>query len=133
VAPNLLGLQALQASRATPELGFRTDPGATDDGASMLLVDSVPEGALRPRDPRVDLPSTSWGVNTVTWSVAATENSATYASELWAAVRRRAGLGLLADGRVYTLIAIGPAPDIGQQGFWHDFAFTLVDNDPSVE
>jgi hypothetical protein len=131
--PNMLALQALHASRASGPLGFRTVPGSADDGATMTLVDNTPEGALRPRDPRVDLPSSSWGVNKPTWSLAATMNGGTYASELWLSVRRRAGLGQLEDGRGYTVIAIGPSPDLGQLGFWHDFAFTVVDDDPSVE
>jgi hypothetical protein len=131
--PNMLALQALHASRATGALGFRTEPSATDDGVQLTLVDDIPEGALRPRDPRDDFPTSSWGVNTASWSLAATVNGVTYASELWPTVRRRAGLGPLEDGRGYTIIAIGPTPDIGKQGFWHEFAFTLVDNDPSVE
>ncbi|HSU41589.1 MAG TPA: hypothetical protein VLJ38_18555 [Polyangiaceae bacterium] len=131
--PNMLALQALHASRATGALGFRTEPSSADDGVQMTLVDDLPEGALRPREPREDFPTSSWGVNTATWSLAATVNGVTYASELWPTVRRRAGLGPLEDGRGYTIIAIGPTPDIGKQGFWHEFAFTLVDNDPSVE
>ena len=131
--PGSLGLQALHASRAAGPLGFRSEPSATDDGTEISLVDDLPEGALRPSDPNVALPSAAWGVNRATWSLAATMNSVTYASELWPVVRRRAGLDMLEDGRGYTLIAIGPAPDIGKPGFWHDFAFTIVDNDPSVE
>ncbi len=131
--PSILALQALHASRASGALGFRTEPGPADDGATMTLVDDIPEGALRPHDPRVDLPSSSWGVNKPTWSLAGTLNGVTYASELWPTVRRRAGLGALEDGRGYTIIAVGPSPDIAKLGFWHDFAFTIVDNDPSVE
>jgi hypothetical protein len=130
--PNLLALQALHASRASGDIGLRTEPGPADDGATLVLVDDFSEGSLRPRDPAVNLPTGSWGVNTATWSLDATMNGVTYASELWPAVRRRAGIGKLEDGRGYTLIAIGPSVDLGKKGFWHDFAFTLVDNDPSV-
>jgi hypothetical protein len=130
--PNMLALQALHASRASGDLGLRSEPGPADDGAEVTLVDNMPEGALRPRDPFATFPSELWGVNTATWSLDATMNAVTYVSELWPAVRRRAGIAKLEDGRGYTVIAIGPAVDIAGSGFWNDFAFTLVDNDPSA-
>jgi hypothetical protein len=130
--PAALALQGLNASHASGALGFRTEPSALDDGQAVTVVDGLSEGVLRPRDPRADLPTTSWGVNTATWSLAGTVSGVTYASELWPAVRRRSGITKFEDGRGYTLIAIGPAIDLEVEGFWHPFAFTAVDNDPPV-
>jgi hypothetical protein len=132
-ADGFLALQALHASRASGDLGISTVPGASDDGQTLSLVDDMPEGALRPSDPRDDLPSTLWGVNNVSWSIAATVNGVTYATEIWPGVRRIAGITKFVDGRGYTLIAIGPDVELQSPGFWHNFAFTAVDNDPSVQ
>lgn len=128
-SPDKLALQGLHASRGSSELGLHTE---STGGDLITLVDNLPEGALRPRDPRVDLNAASWGVNYAAWSLGATLNGVTYASEPWAVVRRRAGIDTFEDGRGYTLIAIGPSVDLQASGFWHDFAFTAVDNDPSV-
>ncbi len=132
-ADGFLALQALHASRASGDLGISTVPGAADDGLTLSLVDSMPEGALRPSDPRDDLPSPSWGVNNATWSIAATVNGVNAATEIWPGVRRSAGITKFVDGRGYTLIAIGPDVELADSGFWHDFAFTAVDNDPSAQ
>jgi hypothetical protein len=130
--PNALALQGLNASHASGDLGLRTEPGPVDDGLAVTIVDDLAEGVLLPRDPRSDLPSSSWGVNLATWSLAGTVNGVTYATELWAGIRRHSGITQFEDGRGYTLIAIGPSIDLEVEGFWHPFAFTAVDNDPPV-
>jgi hypothetical protein len=129
---NALALQALHASHASGDLGVSSAPGPLDSGTGTTLVDNFAEGALRPRDPSVAYPVQSWGANTSTWTVNATMGGVDYATELWADIRERAGMDQLENGRGYTLIAIGPSLGITDTGFWHDFAFALVDNDPSV-
>ena len=130
VADGALAMQALHASRGIEAMGIMSvgPPNAME--TPVTVVDNFTEGVLRPREPRMDLPSPSWGVNTATWSVEMTRDGYAVASELWIAVRRRAGIQQLEDGRGYTIIGLGPSPDVATHGFWNPVAFALVDNDP---
>jgi hypothetical protein len=127
-----LAMQALQASRGTSRMGVRSVPLIQEDGAPSTIVDNFTLGALRPREPHVALAAVLWGANELTWTVEGTRDGAAYASEGWPTIRKRANIDELEDGRGYTLIAIGPSIDIEGDGFWNEFAFALVDNDPKV-
>jgi hypothetical protein len=125
-----LSLQAFHASRGSARLGMRSTPLLSEGGTPVTLVDNFTIGALRPRTPRSDLPTASWGVNVPSWAVEGTVDGTAYAADLWLDIRERAGIDELETGRGYTLIAIGPAVDIESDGFWNDFKFALVDNEP---
>ncbi len=128
----LLSIQALHASHASGDLGVMSAPGTTESGIAIGIIDDFTEGALRPRDPRTMLPVAAWGANSDSWTLDVTVGGVVYASEPWSVVRDRAGIAELEDGRAYTVVAIGPSASINDTGFWNDFAFALVDNDPSV-
>jgi hypothetical protein len=125
-----LSLQAFHASRGSARLGMRSTPLLSENGSPVTLVDNFTIGALRPRTPRADLPASSWGVNVRTWAVEGTLDGTPYVSDPWHDIRDRAGIDELESGRGYTLIAIGPSVDIESDGFWNDFRFALVDNEP---
>jgi hypothetical protein len=127
-----LSLQAFHASRGSTRLGVRSMPLLAEGGSSVTLVDNFTIGALRPRTPRADLPPSAWGVDVRTWSVEGTLDGMPYVSDLWLDIRDRAHLDALESGRGYTLIAVGPAIEIESDGFWNDFRFALVDNEPVV-
>lgn len=128
-----LALQALDASRGTDRMGVQSAPGPLDSAiSSITLVDNFTEGTLRPRDPRVDLQALDWGANKTTWTVDATVDGTRYASVNWKTVRKNGRIDQLEDGRGYTLIALGPSFLLDRRGFWNDFTFTVVDNDPPV-
>jgi hypothetical protein len=126
-----LAMQAFHASRGSTRLGVRSIP--LDESTSpVTVVDNFTVGAIRPREPRSDLPPSSWGANFLTWAVEGTMDGVAYVSELWPSIRRRAGIEELEYGRGYTLVAIGPSIEIETDGFWNEFAFALIDNDPPV-
>jgi hypothetical protein len=95
-------------------------------------VDDFTLGSLRPREPFASLPAATWGANLTTFEVEGTIDGVAYVSESWRDVRERAGIDPLVDGRTYTLVAIGPSVELETKGFWNDFAFALIDNDPEL-
>ena len=50
----------------------------------------------------------------------------------WNGVKLRSGVTPV-NGRVYTLVVIGPAVAEDRNGFWNAPTVTLVDNDPELQ
>jgi hypothetical protein len=124
-----VGIQALHASRALPSLALRAKPPDSAVEPWAYIADSMTEGMLRPREPRVDLTPVGYGMGTRTWRVQALVGSEAVVSDSWPTILGRSGLEAPATGRGYTLVVMGPSskPDVP---LWNAPAFTLVDNDP---
>ena len=50
----------------------------------------------------------------------------------WTSAIRRSDITPV-NGRVYTLVVLGPAVAPGRRDFWNPIAVTLVDNDPALQ
>jgi hypothetical protein len=131
VTAGMLAMQALHASRGSPSLGVRVAPPADSLQSYVTLVDNFSEGALRPAEPRRDLPNTAYGTAAPDWSVQATLNGIEGFSEPWSAVQKRSGVKTLENGRGYTLVVLGPSYTVEERGWWNPLAFGLIDNDPA--
>lgn len=130
-----LALQALHASRASGTLSISVAPPASEVRAAVVIADSMREGYLRPRQPRVDLTRASYGVGEEDWSVQATWGTGQTErfAEFWPEVLERAGLSDLEAARTYTVILVGPDVGLGSGPWWNAPAFALIDNEAPLE
>jgi hypothetical protein len=83
-----VGIQALHASRALPSLSLRAQPPDSSVEPWAYIADSMTEGMLRPREPRIDLNAAGYGMGTRTWRVQALVGSAPAARPGRTALRR---------------------------------------------
>ena len=125
-----LSLQAFHASQALDRVDLRTRPPEGSSDFAQSIASSMTRGSLQPKNPRADLRSEDYavddggGLTLLSEGVVILEDS-------WEAVIDRAGITPV-NGRVYTLVVIGPAvSDPGS--FWNPMALSLVDSDPMLQ
>ena len=129
VGISTVGIQALHASRAIGTVNIRSKPPDSAVEPWAYIADSMTEGMLRPREPRLDLAPAGYGIGTRIWRVQALVDGNAVVSDSWPTILRRAGLGDPEVFRTYTLVLMGPSSDIDEP-LWNPPGFTIVDNDP---
>jgi hypothetical protein len=133
-ASSTFAFQTLHASVASGELAVSVTPPASGGLTTVTLALNMTEGMLRPREPRLDLPTTAYGGGSDEWSVLVTSSDgAEPIQEPWPAVLERGGIEALESGHGYTLIVIGPAGGVPKRNWWNAPAITLIDNAPEVD
>jgi hypothetical protein len=133
-ASSTFAFQTLHASVASGELALSVTPPASGGLTTVTLALNMTEGMLRPREPRLDLPTSAYGGGSDQWSVLVTSsNGAAAIQEPWPAVLERGGIDGLEAGRGYTLIVIGPPGGVPKRSWWNAPAITLIDNAPEVD
>jgi hypothetical protein len=85
---------------------------------------------LRPREPRMDLSASGYGVGTRTWRVQALVGGEAVVSDSWPTIERRSGIEAPSSGRGYTLVVMGPSSVVDDATPWNPPGITIVDNDP---
>lgn len=126
-----LSLQALHASQALGTLDLRTVPPEGSSAFALSLGSSMTRGALQPRSPRADQRSDAYGISDG-GSIALLSEGVEIWQGSWNSVMRMSDITPV-NGRVYTLVVLGPAVDAAPWGFWNPIAVTLVDNDPMLQ
>jgi hypothetical protein len=126
-----LSLQAFHSSRALGRLDLRTRPAESSSEFAQSIASSLTLGSLQPRAPRSDLSSEQYGVSDGGGLEFFLEGVSAWVGS-WTGVIRLSGVTPV-DGRVYTLVVIGPAVAEAPDGFWNRPTVTLVDNDPELQ
>ncbi len=128
--PNLLGLQVVNASRATDSLTLQsgTPPNTTHN--ALTIASNVGFGAILPRPPYLDHALVDYGTPLDTVPLNAYSGSTLALSDPWSATLQAGGLSKLADGQTYALIAVGPRLDVATPGWWNAPAITVVPTAP---
>jgi len=129
VKADVVALQALHASRAFGEASVWVAPREGAVEPMIPIGDTITEGALRPREPRIDLLPSMIGVGISGWRIQARVGGSPVFAETWPVVLERSGIAELELGHGYTLILVGPSSDFGD-GWWNPPAVAIVDNDP---
>jgi hypothetical protein len=123
-----LSLQALHASQALGTLDLRTLPPESSSDFAQSIGSSMTRGSLQPKNPRADLRSQDYaiedggGLTLLSAGVVIWEGP-------WEDVIEMSGVTPV-NGRVYTLVVMGPAVGDDPASFWNPTALSLVDNDP---
>jgi hypothetical protein len=123
-----LSLQALHASQALGTLDLRTLPPESSSDFAQSIGSSMTRGSLQPKNPRADLRSEDYaiedggGLTLLSAGVVIWEGP-------WDGVIEMSGVTPV-NGRVYTLVVVGPAVGDDPASFWNPTALSLVDNDP---
>jgi hypothetical protein len=123
-----LSLQALHASQALGTLDLRTLPPESSSDFAQSIGSSMTRGSLQPKNPRADLRSEDYaiedggGLTLLSAGVVIWEGP-------WDGVIEMSGVTPV-NGRVYTLVVMGPAVGDDPASFWNPTALSLVDNDP---
>lgn len=126
-----LSLQALHASQALGTLDMRTVPPDDSSMIALSLGSSMTRGALQPKNPRADQRSEDYGISD-DGGIALLSAAVVIWEGSWKALSRISGITPV-NGRVYTLVVIGPAVEAAPWGFWNPTAVTIVDNDPMLQ
>jgi hypothetical protein len=130
VGISTIAIQALHASRALPALNLRAKPPDSAVEPWAYIADNMTEGMLRPREPRMDLSASGYGVGTRTWRVQALVGGEAVVSDSWPTIERRSGIEAPSSGRGYTLVVMGPSSVVDDATPWNPPGITIVDNDP---
>ena len=126
-----LSLQAFHASQALGRVDLRTRPPEGSSDFAQAIASSMTRGSLQPRNPRADLRSQDYaiedggGLTLLAEGVVILEDG-------WDAVIERSGVTPV-NGRVYTLVVMGPAVGDDPASFWNPLALSLVDSDPMLQ
>jgi hypothetical protein len=126
-----LSLQAFHSSRALGGLDLRTRPAASSSEFAQTIASGLTLGSLLPRAPRSDLRSEQYGISDGGGLEFFLKGVSAWVGS-WTGVTRRSGITPV-NGRVYTLVVIGPAVAEAPDGFWNRPTVTLVDNDPELQ
>jgi hypothetical protein len=126
-----LSLQALHSSRALGRLDLRTRPAESSTEFAQSIASSLTLGSLQPRAPRSDLRSEQLGISDGGGLEFFVDGVSQWVGS-WNGVTRLSAVTPI-NGRVYTLVVIGPAVAEDSDGFWNAPTVTLVDNDPELQ
>ena len=126
-----VGLQAVQGSLAA---GVEEMRAASDVGSlALTFASKLTFGAIQPRPADVRFGSAELGVGVPGHGVQAIGEGVVLYQEGWASLRDRAGISEVVNGRSYSLVLVGPSPQVAKPGFWSSPSLVLVDNDPTRE
>jgi hypothetical protein len=125
-----LGLQVAHASAATGMVNVFASR-IMSDTANSWIASALEYGALVPGVVQPTLSAEQYGVDSPFWQIELLSDFTSLFAERWSAIKARAGLSTLVDGRSYTLVLLGPAAGFAGKGFWNPRAFSVVPNDPT--
>jgi hypothetical protein len=125
-----LGLQVAHASAATGTVNVYASRVMSDETNSWI-ASSLEYGALVPGVVQPTLSAEAYGVDSPFWQIELLSDFTQLLAERWSAIKMRAGLSTLVDGRSYTLVVLGPAAGFTRKGFWNPPALSVVPNDPT--
>jgi hypothetical protein len=126
-----VGLQAVHASLPTATLDIRA---TGKDAVALVFASSVGFGSIEPRPADTRFTKVELGVDRSDYGLQAVDESGNVAfQEGWPAILERSGIAAIESARTYTVVFLGPRPQLLGTGFWNDNAFAIVDNDPTRE
>jgi hypothetical protein len=125
-----LGLQVAHASAATGMVNVFASR-IMSDTANSWIASGLEYGALVPGTVQPSLSAEQYGVDSPFWQIELLSDFTSVFAERWSAIKMRAGLSTLVDGRSYTLVLLGPAAGFARKGFWNPSALSVVPNDPT--
>lgn len=128
VEPGRVGLQVLNASRATERFDLTATPPTTSSGASVAIARDVWYGELLPYPPLLGATRATLGVDTG-YSLTLTQFSTPTLVSSWTDALGR-GSTDLQDGKDYTIVLLGAVPTVGNPKWFERPVLTVVPSDP---
>ena len=129
-AAERLGLQAVNASRATDNLTVQsgTPPNTTEN--ALRVASELGFGAILPRPPDLDHALVDYGTPIGTVPLEGLSGSTSALSQTWSDALARGGVSKLENGQTYAIIVVGPRIDIATPGWWNLPAISVVPTAP---
>lgn len=127
-----IGLQVVNASRATPSLTLRSVPPTGTPLQPATIGDNVVVGSIQPvsADLSHSLGELGDPIGSSSLEVSNSRGSAVF-RQSWADALSAAGLSSLANGSTYALVVVGPNPSVGVTGkWWNPLLVTVVPTAP---
>jgi len=125
---NAPGLQILNASLGAGPVSVLTQPGPVSALTPLTLLSALQFGELAPHPPFSPSPPQEYWVG-VGASVRVNGNDL---EANWRALLQGAGLTTLEVAKNYSLVLLGPAPEVGKPSWWNPSRLSLLPNDPAV-
>lgn len=125
---NAPGLQILNASLGASPVSVLTQPGPLSALTPISLLSVLQFGELAPHPPFSPSPPQEYWVG-VGSSVRV---NGTDLEASWRALLQGAGLTTLEVAKNYSLVLLGPAPEVGKPRWWNPSRLSLIPNDPAV-
>nr|MDQ2647319.1 hypothetical protein [Myxococcota bacterium] len=125
-----VGFQALHAVTASAPIDVRSAPLLETSEPTMWITTQLPFGVIAPDPPRLEFTVLGYRANTSTWALQVLGGGSVMYSEPWSEVTERSGVTPV-DGRNYTVVVVGPAVGLAENGFWNASRAVVVDSDPT--
>lgn len=127
-----LGLQVINASRATARLTLDSEPPKGGAQSPVTLATDVQFGAIQPASADLSHTLADFGapLANATLQVRLVSSAPPDFSEAWSAALSAAGLSSVENGSDYALVVVGPNPTLGGDKWWNAPLVTLVPTAP---
>jgi hypothetical protein len=125
-----MGLQALNASRASGPLDAVISPPSGSVDFPIPLASDIVDGQVAPVPASVAFSSHDYGVTDPGFRVRFVDSQGRDTQASWADLIERSGLDAVEDGKNYVIVALGPSVAVKTKSWWNLSTVGLAAADP---